>query len=222
MRTFLRIEQIEDGMEKIPQLLFSGELVAAKEMLVTDFSLVDLAHAREFGRVRGYARCTESNLTLLLRLLTSSKQIPELAPVAAGRLLVLVQEGPEPRQATRELLQVDVHEGRLDVCLICPEKLVCPVLANAGTSASIQDAIRAALIMAFGWERGIPSAPRPLSSIPIRDGAGGWKYVLLRDVPPLPRRALIRGLSLRSRAEQVSASDWLSFIQRLAHEYGLP
>ena len=157
-------------------------------------------------------------MVLLLRLLSVSKPIPELAEPAAGNVVVSLRDGATAWGA-RELLYVDTHPGWLEVSLICLETLVYAKAVRANPGLTVQDAIRKAL--AGVWGHCVRAVPRPLSSVPVRRTRRGQEHVLLRDVPTLPRHYLKLYLSLSGRRKLVTGTEWRSFMQRLSSERDL-
>jgi hypothetical protein len=218
MGLFVRVEQDNSAAVSSKQRLFEGELVATKSAPVTDFVLSDLRHQRKFAEIADYSQWTESGMVLLLRLLSVSKPIPDLAEPAAGNVVVSLRDGATASGA-RELLYVDTHPGWLEVSLICLETLVYAKAVGANPGLTVQDAIRKAL--AGVWGHCVRAVPRPLSSVPVRRTRRGQEHVLLRDVPTLPRHYLKLYLSLSGRRKLVTGTEWRSFMQRLSSERDL-
>jgi hypothetical protein len=220
MGLFVTVEQDSSAAVSSNRRLFEGELVATKSAPITDFVLTDLRHQGKFAEIADYSQWTESGMVLLLRLLSVSNPIPDLAEPAAGNIVVALRDGATA-WGGRELLYVDTHPGWLEVSLICLETLVyAKAVGAANPGLTVQDTIRKAL--AGVWGHCLRAVPRPLSSVPVRRTRRGQERVLLRDVPTLPRHYLTLYLSLSGRRKLVTGTEWRSFMQRLASERDLP
>ncbi|GAB2600785.1 hypothetical protein GCM10027034_37450 [Ramlibacter solisilvae] len=214
-------------------MLFAGELIATKVACVTDFILRDVPRTREYARISDYPRWTESGLALFLRLLNVSAPIPELAEDAVGRITVeliddaggrVFIDSPGGRvlsmKGCRESAGIKAQPGWLECTLISPEALVADMRVMVSFPVSVQNAICIALAKALGCKQLTRAARRPLTSIGIRRTEKGEEYVLLRDIPALPRRYLRLYLSLPKSTRAVAATEWRAFIQALLSQSG--
>ena len=143
MSFFVSVEQTNGAGQASVQRLFEGEVVALEAAPVTDFVLTDLSRQRKLAQVFEYPHWTESGMLLLLRLLSVSRPISELAGTAAGSLMVSLKQDVAALGA-REFPSIHVHPGWLELSLICLETVDYARVVGASPGVSVQDAIQTA------------------------------------------------------------------------------
>ena len=187
------------------------------DLLVADYALVDLGSGHDVLTVENYPKCTETGLTLFLRMLKQPAcQI--LSTPAKGSVSVQVQMGNDLSMALeREVLQISINKAVLFVALLSPGGLVAGKrIPFQGARRTVREAICLSMGGALGWGELLPEAPTPLSSVCLRKTIGGSEYVCLSDVPPIPRQYLQRHFVQSADDRTLPATLWRQFLQQCA------
>lgn len=213
MGVFVKVQHAaSDALDLRHDKIFEVRQSPSTTALVSGYRLIDLATGEEVSQMERYPRCTETGLTLFIRMLKNSPS-HVLAECASGHLNVALQLGPEPsRVLEREILDIRVEETAMVVDLLSPAALVAGERIYAHRNQSVRDAICKAMGTALGWGELPPGPPIPLSDVPLRRTPAGDQYVRLMDVPPLTRQYLRLHFCRSLRAQRLPASLWRAFL----------
>jgi hypothetical protein len=185
--------------------------------LVADYALVDWAAAEEVAEIKRYPRCTETGLTLFLRMLKNASKEVLCEPVVGDIAVSLRIAGDPLRPLEAEHLHLKAEDSSLLVHLLSPAALVAGMRVSVRPVPSVREAICEAMRSALGWGDLLPLPPIPLSDVPVRRSPLGREYVCLSDVPPLPRQYLRLHFCQSPEDQTIQAGRWHAFLSRCSY-----